>query len=129
MQADWTTHALGDLCDFINGFAFKSTDYIPKSSGTVEVFRMGYIARGGGFKEDGSPVFVPRNYDRDLTRFRLHSDDIAIAMTDMKDRVAILGNRAWIRESDRFVLNQRVGCIRVKRKDLVDPRFLYFYSN
>jgi type I restriction enzyme S subunit len=27
------------------------------------------------------------------------------------------------------VLNQRVGCIRVKQDDLLDPRFLYFYSN
>jgi type I restriction enzyme, S subunit len=129
MPAEWKNYRLEDVCDFINGFAFKSSDYVPKSSDTVEVLRMGYIARGGGFKEDNSPVFVPRSYNRDLTRFRLQGGDIAIAMTDMKDRVAILGNTAWIRDNNRFVLNQRVGCIRVKRQDLVDARYLYFYSN
>jgi type I restriction enzyme S subunit len=129
MPDDWKTYQLNEICDFINGFAFKSTDYIPRSANTIEVLRMGYIDRGGGFKEDGSPVFVPREYGRDLSRFFLQPGDIAIAMTDMKDRVAILANTAWIRDGGRFALNQRVGCIRVKRRDLVDARFLYFYSN
>ncbi len=50
-------------------------------------------------------------------------------MTDMKDKVAILGNTARIRHDNRFVLNQRAGCIRVKRRDLLDPDYFYFYSN
>ena len=90
---------------------------------------MGYIERGGGFKEDNSPVFVPRKYGKNLEKYFLHPGDVTIAMTDMKDRVAILGNTAWIRDAGRFVLNQRVGCMRVKRFDLLEPRFLYFYSN
>jgi type I restriction enzyme S subunit len=129
MAGEWKSYRLEDLCDFINGFAFKSTDYVPPSSDTVEVFRMGYIQRGGGFKEDDSPVFVPRKYGRNLDKYFLQPGDITIAMTDMKDRVAILGNTAWIRDAGRFVMNQRVGCIRVKRPDLLEPRFLYFYSN
>lgn len=129
METDWKTYRLDELCEFTNGFAFKSTDYVPPSTETLEVFRMGYIQRGGGFKEDDTPVFVSRNYDRNLEKFFLRPGDITIAMTDMKDRVAILGNTAWIRDSNRFVLNQRVGCIRVKRPDLLEPRFLYFYSN
>ena len=129
MPDEWNSYRLEEVCDFINGFAYKSTDYVPPSNDTIEVLRMGYIERGGGFKEDDSPVFVPRKYGRDLTKFFLQTGDIAIAMTDMKDRVAILANTAWIREAGRFALNQRVGCIRVKRRDLVNARFLYFYSN
>jgi type I restriction enzyme, S subunit len=129
MAGEWKSYRLEELCEFINGFAFKSTDYVPLSTDTVEVFRMGYIERGGGFKEDDSPVFIPKKYGRRLDRYLLRPGDITIAMTDMKDRVAILGNTAWIREAERFVLNQRVGCIRVNRPDLLDPRFLYFYSN
>src|SRR5690606_37827673 len=129
MGGEWNTCRLDDLCEFINGFAFKSTDYVPPSEDTIEVFRMGYLERGGGFKEDSTPVFVPREYGKDLERFILKQGDITIAMTDMKDRVAILGNTAWISGDDRFVLNQRVGCLRVKRHDLLDARFLYYYSN
>ena len=129
MAGEWESYRLDELCEFINGFAFKSTDYVPPFTDTIEVFRMGYIQRGGGFKEDDSPVFVPRKYGRNLEKFFLRPGDVTIAMTDMKDRVAILGNTAWIRDAGRFVVNQRVGCMRVKRPDLLEPRFLYFYSN
>jgi type I restriction enzyme S subunit len=129
MGSEWKTYRLDELCEFINGFAFKSTDYVLPFADTIEVFRMGYIQRGGGFKEDDRPVFVPRKYGKNLEKFLLHAGDVTIAMTDMKDRVAILANTAWIRDSGRFVMNQRVGCMRVKRHDLLEPRFLYFYSN
>lgn len=129
MSSDWQSYQLDDLCEFINGFAFKSTDYVEPSTETVEVLRMGYISRGGGFKEDSTPVFVPKKYGKNLDKYFLKQNDVVIAMTDMKDKVAILGNTAWISHADRFVLNQRVGCIRVKRKDLLSSRFFYYYSN
>lgn len=129
MSFEWQTYQLDELCDFTNGFAFKSTDYVTKGIDTLEVFRMGYISRGGGYKEDATPVFVPKKYGKDLTKYLLKAGDVVIAMTDMKDKVAILGNTAQIRHENRFVLNQRVGCIRVKRSDLLCPNFLYFYSN
>jgi restriction endonuclease S subunit len=126
---DFVTHTIDELCEFTNGFAFKSSDYIEKSEQTIEVFRMGYIKRGGGFKEDSTPVFVPKNYGRDLSKYLLRKDDILIAMTDMKDKVAILANTARIKDDKRCVLNQRVGCLRVKDTEFLDPTFLYFYTN
>lgn len=129
MSSEWLIYQLDELCEFINGYAFKSTDYVEPSEETIEVFRMGYISRGGGFKEDSTPVFVPKKYGKNIEKYLLRPQDVVIAMTDMKDKVAILGNTAWISQSDRFVLNQRVGCIRVKRPDLLHPRFFYFLSN
>jgi type I restriction enzyme, S subunit len=128
-MTDFSKHRIDELCEFTNGFAFKSGDYIEKSEETIEVFRMGYIARSGGFKEDSTPVFIPKDYGRDLSKYLLRKDDILIAMTDMKNNVAILANTARIKDEDRFVLNQRVGCLRVKDKKLLDPTFLYFYTN
>ncbi len=129
MSTERTTYRLDELCEFINGFAFKSTDYVEKSSETWEVLRMGYISRGGGFKEDSTPVFVPKSYKKNISKFLIKPDDIVIAMTDMKNNVAILGHTARILDADRFVLNQRVGCIRVNRRDLVDAEYLYYYTN
>src|SRR5437016_1693877 len=94
MASQWKRYRLEDLCEFVNGFSFKSSDYVAPSEDSIEVFRMGYIQRGGGFKEDDSPVFVPRQYGRSIEKFLLKPGDVAIAMTDMKDRVAILGNTA-----------------------------------
>lgn len=63
-MSDWKEYTLEELCDFQNGFAFKNSDYVDSSENTNEVFRMGYINRGGGFKEDTTPVFVPQNYPK-----------------------------------------------------------------
>ena len=52
-----------------------------------------------------------------------------MAMTDMKANVALLGHTARITHANRFVLNQRVGRIRVKDGEMVNPLFLYYYTN
>lgn len=128
-MSDWKEYALEELCDFQNGFAFKNSDYVDSSENTNEVFRMGYINRGGGFKEDTTPVFVPQNYPKNLDKFILKLNDITIAMTDMKNSMALLGYCARISHNNRFVLNQRVGRIRVVRNDILDPIYLYYYLN
>lgn len=128
-MSDWKEYTLEELCDFQNGFAFKNSDYVDSSENTNEVFRMGYINRGGGFKEDTTPVFVPQNYPKNLDKFILKLNDITIAMTDMKNSMALLGCCARISHNNRFVLNQRVGRIRVVRNDILDPIYLYYYLN
>ena len=128
-MSDWKEYTLEELCDFQNGFAFKNSDYVDSSENTNEVFRMGYINRGGGFKEDTTPVFVPKNYPKNLDKFILKPNDITIAMTDMKNSMALLGYCARISHNNRFVLNQRVGRIRVVRNDILNPIYLYYYLN
>ena len=128
-MSNWKEYTLEELCDFQNGFAFKNSDYVDSSENTNEVFRMGYINRGGGFKEDTTPVFVPQNYPKNLDKFILKLNDITIAMTDMKNSMALLGYCARISHNNRFVLNQRVGRIRVVKNDILDPIYLYYYLN
>ena len=128
-MSNWKEYTLEELCDFQNGFAFKNSDYVDSLENTNEVFRMGYINRGGGFKEDTTPVFVPQNYPKNLDKFILKLNDITIAMTDMKNSMALLGYCARISHNNRFVLNQRVGRIRVVRNDILDPIYLYYYLN
>lgn len=129
MSAEWPEYLLQDLCEFQNGFAFKNSEYVSGSAHTWEVFRMGYISRGGGFKEDSTPVFVPKEYAKKLDRYLLRKGDLTIAMTDMKNSMALLGHTARIPENERFVLNQRVGLIRVRKTEILDPLYLYYFSN
>ena len=42
-MTDFTKYKIDELCEFTNGFSFKSGDYVDKSEETLEVFRMGYI--------------------------------------------------------------------------------------
>jgi type I restriction enzyme S subunit len=129
MSSEWKQVELLEIADFQNGYAFKSDEYVADLEGGKEVLRMGYIKRGGGFKEDEKPVFAPKRSKGCERRYELDEGDIVIAMTDMKDRVAILGNCARIPTSNRFALNQRVGRIRSKDEDLADQRFLYYHMN
>ena len=123
------TVSLGSLIDFQNGFAFKSKEYADTQVEGCEVLRMGYIARGGGFKEDDKPVFAPLDSKGNQEKYRLQVNDLVMAMTDMKNNVAILGCVAFIKDSGRFLLNQRVGRLRVKNELDTNPRFLYYLLN
>ena len=129
MSSEWKEVELQEVADFQNGYAFKSDEYVSCLEDSKEVLRMGYIKRGGGFQEDEKPVFAPKSSKGCDRRYELDEGDIVIAMTDMKDRVAILGNCARVPSSNRFVLNQRVGRIRSKSEDVVNQRFLYYYMN
>lgn len=129
MSSDWQDVKLSEIVDFQNGYAFSSREYVPKSPESKEVLRMGYIQRGGGFKEDDKPVYAPLSSKGSDARYCLEEGDIVIAMTDMKDRVAILANCAQIPSSGRFLLNQRVGRIRSKDRELVDQKYLYYFMN
>lgn len=129
MSSDWPEYSLEELCDFQNGFAFKNSDYIDSGESTWEVFRMGNIARGGGYKEDSRPVFISKNYPKKLGQYGLCKGDLTIAMTDMKNSMALLGHTARVPISNRFMLNQRVGRIRVRRTDTLCPLYLYYFSN
>ncbi|MCZ8017165.1 MULTISPECIES: restriction endonuclease subunit S [Pseudomonadota] len=120
---------LGSLVDFQNGFAFKSKEYADSPVDGCEVLRMGYIARGGGFKEDDKPVYAPNSSKGNQERYRVSANDLVMAMTDMKDNVAILGCVAFINQDKRFLLNQRVGRLRVKDESQINPRFLYYLLN
>ena len=120
---------LDEIADFQNGYAFKSNEYVNNSENAIEVFRMGYIKRGGGFKEDDSPVFVSTLSQGNHKKYKLFKNDMTIAMTDMKNNMVILGCCAFIEEDKRFLLNQRVGRIRILDTNLVNPLFLYNYMN
>jgi type I restriction enzyme S subunit len=127
----WEMRSLDELCDFQNGYSFLNKEY--ENNGNLNncylVFRMGNIARGGGLNPEASPVFVRRDKSRDLTRFVLKTNDLAMCMTDMKASMALLGHTARIDKNNVFIQNQRVGRITVRETDVLDPIYLYYYTN
>lgn len=120
---------LEEISDFQNGFNFASNEYVEKNKNSMEVFRMGYIERGGGFKEDKRKVYALKKSKEFLEKFELKQNDIVMAMTDMKNDVKILGCCALIRDKSRFLLNQRVGRIRLKDTNKFNPKFVYYFLN
>lgn len=52
-----------------------------------------------------------------------------MAMTDMKDNIGILGNTALIFQENKFVLNQRVGLLRIKNNLNISYPYIYLLTN
>ena len=130
MPSDWEIVPLEKIADFQNGYAFKSKELLNEpSSDCYQVFKQGHIARGGGFIPDGTKSWYPKKLASKLEKFVLKKGDILMAMTDMKDNVAILGNTAIMPLDDEYIVNQRVGHLRANGYKGVTYPFIYLLTN
>lgn len=130
MPSDWEIVPLEKIADFQNGYAFKSKELLNEpGSDCYQVFKQGHIARGGGFITDGTKSWYPKSLTSKLEKFVLKKGDILMAMTDMKDNVAILGNTAIMPLDDEYIVNQRVGHLRANGYKGVTSPFIYLLTN
>ena len=130
MPSDWEIVPLEKIADFQNGYAFKSKELLNEPSpDCYQVFKQGHIARGGGFIPDGTKSWYPKSIASKLEKFVLKKGDILMAMTDMKDNVAILGNTAVMPLDNEYIVNQRVGHLRTNGYKGVTYPFIYLLTN
>ncbi len=109
---------LGDVCEILNGFAFKSEQYV--NSG-IRIIRISNVQKG--YIEDNTPVFYPIE-NRDAQKYMLSDGDLLISLTGNVGRVALL--------EEKFLpaaLNQRVACLRVKNEATLNKKFLFDFLN
>ena len=130
MPSDWEIVPLEKIADFQNGYAFKSKELLNEPSpDCYQVFKQGHIARSGGFIPDGTKSWYPKSLTSKLEKFVLKKGDILMAMTDMKDNVAILGNTAVMPLDNEYIVNQRVGHLRANGYKGVTYPFIYLLTN
>ena len=128
--ADWKTGILDNCIDFLNGYAFKSDDLLDEPTDECyDVFKMGNIKKGGGLNYDGTKSWIARDCCQSLERFILSSGDILMAMTDMKENVALLGHTALMDIDDKYIVNQRVGLLRPNGYLNISPYQIYLLTN
>lgn len=127
---DWEQGTLQDIADFSNGYAFKSKELldIPEPN-CYHVFKQGHINRGGGFNSSGTKSWYPINKCSALSKYVLHKGDVLMAMTDMKDNVAILGNTALMTVDGQYIVNQRVGLLRSNGYKSTSYSYIYLLTN
>lgn len=126
----WEVSQLADVVDFQNGYAFKSNELIDEHDmNCYHVFKMGHIKKGGGLNKSGTKSYFPKDKCSQLGRYIIKKGDLLMCMTDMKSNVALLGHTALMDESDKYILNQRVGLIRVKEVTQINYPYLYILTN
>lgn len=126
----WRVGEFGEVIEFINGYAFKSKDLSKEPiDNAYKVFKMGDIKKGGGFKPGKTKGYYPKSMSTKLNKYILKNGDLLMSMTDMKDAISLLGHTALMIYEDEYIVNQRVGLIRVKNDINIEYPYLYLLTN
>lgn len=109
--------ALGEVCDFKNGFAFKSSLF--KEAG-LPIIRITNVD-GKNISLDDVKYFDPSDYKENTASYEISKGDILIAMSG-----ATTGKIGFYAHESPAYLNQRVGKFLPKPK-ILNNRYLYHY--
>ena len=124
---NWEVVRLEEVCDFLNGYAFKTSDYTNDPNDFV-VVRMSNITKDGSFDLSAGRVkYFLKERINEVKQYLLKKNDLVIAMTDMSKEMGIVGHTAIVDLDDRYLLNQRVGKIIPNNK--VNVFYLHIYTN
>jgi len=124
---DWRTKKLKDLIEYKNGYAFSSSNY--SEDGKI-VFRMSNIDRSGRINVNENNIkYCNRKTFDELVSYQLKKNDLVLCMTDMNSDLIILGRTGVIDENNIYILNQRVGRVRIKKKKELYFKYLHYFTN
>ena len=118
MKEGWTYKKLGEVCEVLNGFAFKSELF--KNSG-LPILRISNI-QDNRIVDDGFVYFDKSSYPKiDLNKFKVYPTELVIAMSG-----ATTGKVGINSTSKILYLNQRVGLLR-EDSSLLKKKFLFYF--
>ncbi len=110
---------LKDICDVLNGYAFKSSKYVDEG---IRVIRITNVQKG--YIEDNAPQYYPLECEKEIEKYLLREDDLLMSLTGNVGRVAILK-----KEMLPAALNQRVACLRLKSSANIYKPYLFHLLN
>lgn len=116
MKHNWQYKKLGEICEILNGFAFKSSNYV--SHGGIRVIRIANVQ--DGYISDEAPQFYPIGEMHSLGKYLLYENDLLMSLTGNVGRVALLS-----KDLLPAALNQRVACLRPSRD--INKKFLFHF--
>lgn len=120
----WVEKQLSDLCEFLNGFAFKSDDAVTESQ--TQLVRMGNLY-GNQLDLDRNPVFYPDSFATVHSRYVLEEGDIVMSLTGTTGKEDY-GFAVRIPNCDRTLLmNQRIMKFDGIKRDIIDGGYLLHY--
>lgn len=101
---NWKDGTIADLADTIMGNAFKSGDFV---SDGLQLVRMGNLYQGK-LQLDRTPVFLPKSFSENHSRFLLNPFDILMSMTGTVGKEDYGYVIQIPEDSPELLLNQRV---------------------
>ena len=117
---------LGELCHFINGGAWSDKEYVPYGIPVIKVTN----CKPSGF-ELTNISYLPYTFEKKYAQNRLQLYDLIIATVGSHPNLEnSAAGRTIIVNSlvEGFYLNQNAVCVRSKNNDILDQKFLGYYS-
>ncbi|MDO9334615.1 MAG: restriction endonuclease subunit S [Dehalococcoidales bacterium] len=120
----WVEKPLGNYCDLLNGFAFKSSDVVPESE--TQLVRMGNLY-GNKFSLDRSAVFYPDVFTTEYQKYLLQEGDIVMSLTGTTGKEDY-GYAVRIPECEhKLLMNQRIVKFDSIREEVIDRNYLLHF--
>ncbi len=119
MKHDWEYKKLGEVCDILNGCAFKSERYTDEG---IRIIRITNVQKG--YVADDDPKFYPKNEEKNISPYLLKEGDLLMSLTGNVGRVGLLPHN--------FIpaaLNQRVACLRIINNNVVLPYLFHLFNS
>ncbi|MBD3906506.1 restriction endonuclease subunit S [Chryseobacterium sp. Ch-15] len=122
MREGWKEVKLGEVCNVINGFAFKSKDFVKEGIPLVKIKEL----KDKRINLDHCD-YLPANFAVN-EKFKVHKGDVLIALTGSHITLpsSAVGRVSKSLIDKTLFLNQRVGKF-VAYQDKCDLNFLYFF--
>src|SRR5690606_17265485 len=122
----WEQVQIGEICNVISGYAFKSKDFTKEKK--IPVVKIKNIKNG--FTEVGDEYLVSSQFLTKIdSKYHLQKGDILISLTGSHITVpnSAVGRIAKYQYDFVSLLNQRAGKIIIKNEDEVNQAFLYYF--
>ena len=110
---------LGEVCEFQNGYSFKSTDYEDQTATNIGILQIKSI-QNGYININKITEYITENQKYKL--YEIKKGDILIALSG-----ATTGKIGLYDLDKIFYLNQRVGKINVKNSDIINYKYIYYW--
>lgn len=120
----WVEKKLGEVCDFLNGYAFKSSDAVPMSD--TQLIRMGNLYQSQ-LDIERRAVYYPNEFATSYKKFVLQEGDLIISLTGTTGKEDY-GFTVRIPKTEKtLLLNQRIAKIVVLNPKETSADYLLHY--
>ncbi|EAA0418268.1 restriction endonuclease subunit S [Listeria monocytogenes] len=118
---DWEQRKLGDVTNYIKGFAFKSRDYADKG---IRIIRVSDLS-SDKIKELNDNVYVTQLVANENKKFIIEKEDIIITTVGSKAEMkeSAVGRPIIVRHNNNYLLNQNL--VKVRSSESSFSYFIY----
>jgi type I restriction enzyme, S subunit len=123
-MSEWKEEFLGNYIEVINGYAFKSTNFLDtKIDDSLPVIKIKNVANGDVHLNS----VQYHAFDKNLEKFVVEKGDVLIALTGNHPQAKsqVVGETSRFKLNEKAFLNQRVA--KIKPKKGLDIDYLYYF--